>query len=130
MSFSSAVEAHLAWTVQFRQSLRNRALPPPEDVERDHCCPLGLWLREVAQPRYGHLPAYHHCVRDHAAFHREAAAVARAASSHGHAHAEHLLSAQSPYTEASGRLMLSLHQLRHEVQAPASSRSGAVVPSR
>lgn len=126
MSFSSAVEAHLAWTVQFRQSLRNRQLPSAEEVEQAHCCPLGTWLQEVAQSHYGHLPAYPHCLRDHAAFHREAAAVVRAARQHGHAHAEQLLAAQSPYTEASGRLMLSLHHLRHQAQAQAQRPAGPV----
>lgn len=119
MSFSSAVEAHLAWTVRFRQSLRNRQLPNPDETALARCCALGEWLHEVARHRYGHLPAYEHCLRHHAEFHREAAAVVRAAQQHGPAHAEQLLSAQSPYTEASGRLMLSLHHLRHEVRALA-----------
>lgn len=121
MSFSSAVEAHLAWTVKFRQSLRNRQLPDPDETALAQCCALGEWLHEIARHRYGHLPSYDHCVRHHADFHREAAAVIRAARVHGHAHAEQLLSAQSPYTEASGRLMLSLHHLRHEVRALAAA---------
>lgn len=121
MSFSSAVEAHLAWTVKFRQSLRNRQLPDPDETELARCCALGEWLHEVARHRYGHLPAYEHCLRHHAEFHREAAAVVRAAQVHGPTHAEQLLSAQSPYTEASGRLMLSLHHLRHEVRTLAAA---------
>lgn len=125
MNFSSAIEAHLTWTLRFRQAIRNRQLPPAETVADATDCPLGAWLQEVARPRGGHLPAYHHCLRHHHEFHQEAAAVIQAAQRHGHAHAEQLLVAQSPFTEASGRLMLSLHQLRHELRAPAP---GGVLP--
>lgn len=115
MNFSTAVEAHLAWTVKFRQAIRNRHLPDEVELASDNCCALGEWLREVARPHCGHLDSFHHCLRHHADFHREAAQVARVARQHGFARAEALMAPQSPYTTASGMLMLHLGQLRREV---------------
>lgn len=116
MNFNGAVEAHLAWTVNFRQAIRNRRPLDAMEVGSPECCALGEWLRDVARPHCGHLESYHACLRHHADFHREAMRIAEAARQHGHAHAEAMMGAQSPYTEASGMLMLHLGHLRRQVK--------------
>lgn len=114
MTFSAAVEAHLAWTVNFRQAIRNRQLPPPHEVADPFGCPLGRWLKEVAHPRFGHLPALQHCLHHHAEFHREALRLADVVRAGDHARAEAMLAPHAPYTLASGNLMVALERLRQE----------------
>lgn len=70
-------------------------------ISADNCCPLGKWLHGDARGHYGKLPAYRECVDRHAAFHREAGAVATAINQKRFSQAEKMLEAGTPYAAAS-----------------------------
>lgn len=101
MDFDSAGQAHAQWKVKLRMAITKQEMLDATTIAKDNCCPLGQWLHGDAKSIYGTNPAYRDCVGKHAAFHREAGAVAQAINARDYSRATKMLDAGTPYAAAS-----------------------------
>lgn len=101
MDLDLAGQAHAQWKVKLRMAISKQETLDAASIGADNCCPLGKWLHGDARGLYGKLPAYRDCVDRHAAFHREAGAVATAINQKRFAQADKMLDAGTPYAAAS-----------------------------
>lgn len=111
MDLDHASQAHVEWKVKLRLAITKKEQLDARTIGADNCCALGQWLHGDAKTRYGQLAAYKDCVTKHAAFHREAGAVAQAINQQQYAKAESMLGAGTPYalaTSAVGSAILGL----------------------
>lgn len=111
MDLNTAAQAHADWKVKLRLAITKQEKLDAAAISADNCCTLGKWLHGEAKSRYADLPAYRECVTRHAAFHREAGAVARAINAGDYSRAQAMLDGGTSYAAASaavGTAILSL----------------------
>jgi hypothetical protein len=111
MDFEKAGKAHAEWKVKLRMAIAKQETLDAVTIAKDNCCPLGQWLHGQAKSLYGKHPAYRDCVDKHAAFHVQAAAVAKAINARDFGGASKMLDSGTPYaaaTSAVGSAILGL----------------------
>lgn len=115
MDLTQAAQAHAEWKVKLRMAIAKKEQMDVRTVSADNCCPLGQWLHGEAKTRWSQLPAYKDVVTKHAAFHREAGAVATAINQGLYSKAEGMLGAGTPYANATSAVGSAILGLKKEV---------------
>ncbi len=115
MDLNQAAQAHSEWKVKLRAAITKRETLDVATISADNCCPLGKWLHGDAKGKYNAFKSYSECVSRHAAFHREAGAVAKVVNAKQYAQAEAMLSAGTPFMSASAAAGSAILGLKKEV---------------
>jgi hypothetical protein len=119
MDLDKAIQAHRDWKVKLRVAMARRMHLDVAAISADDCCLLGKWLHGEARARYGALSAYRDCLTKHAAFHREAGAVALVINASDHARADRMLDAGTPYAMASSAVGSAILAMKKVTSATA-----------
>ena len=114
MDLSNAIESHINWRVKFRKAIASHESMDVTTISRDNCCELGIWLHGDGKSKYGNLRSFDDCVRKHAAFHVEAARVAKAINDMKFKDAEAMLNAGTMYTAASNAVCIAISVIKEE----------------
>ena len=114
MDLDSASQAHAAWKVKLRTAIAKQETLDARAIGADNCCELGKWLHGDAKAQLGRFASYRDCVTKHAAFHREAGAVAQAINQQDFAKAQQLLEAGTPYSLATSAVSSAILGLKKE----------------
>lgn len=117
MDLNEATKAHAEWKVKLRMAIAKKETLDVTTIAADNCCALGKWLHGEAKSRYGTLPAYRECVSRHAAFHREAGAIAQAINAKTYDKATAMLDGGTPYAAASAAVGTAILGLKKAVVA-------------
>ena len=117
MDLDTAGQAHAEWKVKLRLAITKQEQLDVTTIAQDNCCALGKWLHTEAKARYASNPSYRDCVGKHAAFHREAAAVAQAINRKDFDRATRMLEAGSPYAAASSAVGSAILGLKKALAA-------------
>lgn len=112
MDLDLAIEKHSQWKLKLRTAIAKKESMDAAVIGRDDACELGKWLHGEAKASLGRLPSYAACVAKHAAFHVEAAKVAKAINSHEYTAAEAMLGAGTPYIAASSAVGVAIMTLK------------------
>ena len=112
MDLNDATKAHAESKVRLRNAIANQERLDVATISADNCCALGKWLHGEARSRYDQRPAYRECVTAHAAFHREAGAVAKAINAGDYGRASTMLNLGTPYSAASGNVVAAIGALK------------------
>jgi methyl-accepting chemotaxis protein len=114
--FDQAVEAHRAWKVKLRSAIAGQQKLDAETLCRDDRCPLGQWLHGAGGSRWGHHPAFVRLVGQHAEFHREAGAVAKAVNQGAYGQAERLIGSGSRFASVSTETVTDILRAKRELR--------------
>ncbi|MBK6852968.1 MAG: CZB domain-containing protein [Burkholderiales bacterium] len=114
MDLNAASQAHSEWKSKLRLAIMKKEALDAATITADNCCPLGKWLHGEAKTRFGTLGSYRDCVSKHAAFHREAGAVARSVNQKAFAAAEKMLESGSSFMTASTAVGSAILGLKKE----------------
>lgn len=114
MDFDKAMAAHADWKVKLRIALDNHEMLDAERICSDKNCDLGRWLHGDGRGQCGRAPSFGACVEAHAAFHREAGAVATRINAKDYGRAEQMLGAGSTFADASTNVAVILRRLKRE----------------
>ncbi|WP_088278467.1 CZB domain-containing protein [Ideonella sp. A 288] len=114
MDLSQATQAHSEWKVKLRMAITKKESLDANTISADNCCNLGKWLHGEAKGKYASLRSYSECVQRHAAFHREAGAVARVINSGDFAKATQMLDGGTAYSAASSSVGAAILGLKKE----------------
>ena len=115
MDLSLAITKHAEWKTKFRAAIAKQETMDEATIGKDNCCELGKWLHGDAKAKYLKLAAYTECVSRHAAFHAEAAKVAKTINQKNYTQAESMLGNATGYGNASGAVTLAISKLKKEV---------------
>jgi methyl-accepting chemotaxis protein len=117
MDLNTAHQAHSDWKIKLRLAITKKEQLDADTISKDNCCAFGKWLHGEAASAYGRLPGYKDCLGKHAAFHKEAGAVARTINTGQYAKAEAMLGAGTPYAMASKAVGSAILGLKKAVPA-------------
>lgn len=117
MDLNNAQQAHSEWKIKLRLAITKKEQLDADSISKDNCCAFGKWLHGEAASQYNRLPGYKDCVTKHAAFHREAGAVARTINGGQYEKAEAMLGAGTPYAMASTAVGSAILGLKKAVPA-------------
>lgn len=112
MDLNQAIQKHAEWKLKFRSAMSKQETLDAGAIEKDNCCELGKWLHGEARTQFGGLKSYGSCVTRHAAFHKEAAKVARAINAKRFNEAEAMLGNGSTYSSCSTAVGVAILELR------------------
>jgi methyl-accepting chemotaxis protein len=115
MDLNEAIQKHAQWKFRFHQALLTNEPMDANTISKDNQCEFGKWLHGEAKALHGQRKAYAHCVALHAAFHIEAGKVATTINAHRKDEAERMLAKESPFSEASKAVAVSLIELQNEI---------------
>jgi methyl-accepting chemotaxis protein len=116
LNLENAIQKHAEWKIKFRTAISKQETMDAETISKDNQCDLGKWLYGEAKSLYSNLPSYNKLVEKHAAFHKEAAKVARAINAKNFKEAESMLNAGTSYTNASNEVGAAILQLKREAK--------------
>ena len=114
MDLNQASQAHSEWKVKLRMAITKAEQVDAAAITADNQCALGKWLHGEAKSQYGRLRSHGDCLARHAAFHKEAGAVARAINAKDYAKAEGMLGAGTPYASATSAVGSAILGLKKE----------------
>jgi len=114
MDLNQAGAAHAEWKVKLRMAIAKQEQLDAATIGTDNACALGKWLHGAAKAQYSGLRTFGDCVAKHAAFHREAGAVARCINARDYAKAETMLGGGTPYAAASSAVGSAILGLKKE----------------
>ena len=114
MDLNQASAAHAEWKVKLRMAITKQEQLDAGAITLDNACMLGKWLHGPAKAQYSGLRSYGDCVATHAAFHREAGAVARCINGKDYAKAEAMLAGGTSYAAASSAVGSAILGLKKE----------------
>jgi Chemoreceptor zinc-binding domain len=114
MDLNAAIQKHAEWKFKFRNALHGNEPMDTAAISKDNNCELGKWLHGEAKEIFGKTATYAKCVADHAVFHVEAGKIAAAVNSKRTDEVEYLLSAGSPFSEASKKVSISIIELKSQ----------------
>jgi methyl-accepting chemotaxis protein len=117
MDLDNAVARHAQWKINLRSALGKREGVNADNIAKDNLCDVGIWLHGAAREQYGTLPQYITALHMHAAFHAEAAQVARRINARDYIAAERMLEPGTSYAAASKALTNAFLALKAEVAA-------------
>lgn len=112
MNLDDAIVAHSAW----KQKLALYIAKPDKSIdvaklEKDDQCELGKWILTEAA-NYASEPAFQQLQKEHASFHKAAAAVVRRADSGEKVGQEVALGGKSAYAEASSKVVSAIVSMK------------------
>lgn len=113
MDFDGAIRKHAEWKFKFHDALYRETSLDAASISPDNQCEVGKWLHGEAASQFGGLPAYAKCVQAHANFHREAGKVAVAINQKRKDDVGRMLTAGSPFSEASRVVSVALVELKN-----------------
>jgi methyl-accepting chemotaxis protein len=116
MNLDDAIAKHAEWKLKFRSAISKQETMDVDTIAKDNCCELGKWLYGEGKSKFGHLASYSACVTKHAAFHIEAAKVAKAINSKKFQEAEAMISSGSTYSAASSAVGTAIMALKKEAR--------------
>lgn len=114
MDLSAATQAHSEWKVKLRVAISRKEKLDAAMISADNCCGFGKWLHGEAKGQYASLKSYANCVQRHAAFHREAGAVAGVINAGNYVKAAQMLEAETTYAQASVAVVTAIMGLKKE----------------
>ncbi len=114
--FDQAIEAHRAWKVKLRGAIANQQKLDAETLCRDDRCPLGQWLHGAGSKRWGSHPAFVQLIGQHAEFHQEAGAVAKAVNQGAYEQAERLIGSGSRFAEVSTATVTDILRAKRDLR--------------
>jgi aerotaxis receptor len=117
-----AIDAHVQWRSRLRNAAAHGVELDPATISRDDCCPLGKWLHGEGRGRWGSRPQFTELVQRHAAFHREAGAVARMVMDGRRDEALAALGAGTAYTQATQATLLAINALQNTLKMSQEKR--------
>ena len=117
MDLNTAIQKHAEWKFKFRHALLANQAMDADAISKDNNCEMGKWLHGEAAALYGKTPAYAKCLADHAAFHIEAAKVAKAVNALNKDEVEKRISAETAFSEASKKVGISIVELKQAIHA-------------
>jgi len=115
LDLNTAHQAHSEWKIKLRLAITKKEQLDADTIGKDNCCAFGKWLHGEAASQYGRLPGYKDCLGKHAAFHKEAASVARSINAGQYEKAEAMLGAGTPYALASNAVGSAILGLKKAV---------------
>jgi methyl-accepting chemotaxis protein len=116
MKLEEAIQAHSRWKVRLRSCIAGQEKLDPNEVAKDHVCPLGQWIHgDGAVHRSS--PMFTSMQQEHARFHRAASEVARKAMGGDKNGAERMLGAGSEFEAASTKVAQSIMALIRELDS-------------
>jgi len=114
MDFDEASRAHFEWKARLRTYL---AAPDgslkPASVEADNQCALGKWMQGEGK-KHSSDPKFDELRREHASFHRAAAALVRRADAGEKVDAEAALGASSTFNQLSQRVTVLITEMKQK----------------
>lgn len=113
MNLDEAIRIHSNWKVKFRHAIAKKETFDVPKVSADNQCELGQWLQGEARAKLSNLPAYSELLKQHAAFHREAAGIAQLINLKKYPEAESALN-HNPYAALSGNVAVAVLKLKEE----------------
>ena len=117
IDFNKAIRRHIEWKVKLRNAIATHAKLNAEEIAKDNMCEFGKWLHDDAKALYKDSPNYIQCMEKHAAFHREAGAVALAINNGNFTQAEAMLGSDSSFSQASSDVAAAVRLLQNEAKA-------------
>jgi methyl-accepting chemotaxis protein len=117
MDLNTAIQKHAEWKFKFRNALLARAAMDANAISKDNNCEMGKWLHGDAAALYGNLPAYARCLANHAAFHVEAATVAKAVNALNKEDVERKRATGSAFSAASKKVGISIVELNIAIRS-------------
>lgn len=114
MDLNNCIAKHAEWKTKFRRAITDHSTMDADTIAKDNCCELGTWLHGDAKAKFSSKPAYSECISKHAAFHTEAAKVARAINNKRYDEAEKMLDGGTSYTASSSAVGLAIMHLKKE----------------
>ncbi|MBI4294484.1 MAG: CZB domain-containing protein [Betaproteobacteria bacterium] len=118
MDWKQAIAQHMQWKDEFCAAFSRQEPLDADTIAQDNCCELGKWLHGEAKAKLQRFVSYSECISEHAAFHAEAAKVARAINSKQYAEAEAMLCAGARYATASASVAAAIVHLGQEADLP------------
>lgn len=112
MDLLKAIESHVQWKTKFRMAIQNQANMDAATISKDNCCEIGKWLYGAGKKAHGHLPSFQAVVREHAAFHKVAGAVAGVVNAKKYAEAEKLIGSGSEFAKQSSAVGVAITRLK------------------
>lgn len=117
IDFNKAIRRHIEWKVKLRNAIATHTKLNAEEIAKDNMCEFGKWLHDDAKALYKDSPNYIQCMEKHAAFHREAGAVALAINNGNFTQAEAMLGSDSSFSQASSDVAAAVRLLQNEAKA-------------
>ena len=108
MNADQAIAAHREWKNRFLAAMGEQKQLNVDEIEADNCCAFGKWLYGRGKTDFGQTANYQKCVAAHAAFHLEAAKVARLVNEGKLQAATSMLMSGTPYAQASEALTIKV----------------------
>ncbi|MFO1216781.1 MAG: CZB domain-containing protein [Burkholderiaceae bacterium] len=108
MDLNKASSAHTDWKVKLRMAIAKKERLDAASIGADNCCALGQWLHAEGRAVHGRSAVFSDLVKKHAAFHREAGAVAQAINAGQYDKASGMLEAGTPYVSASSAVVTAI----------------------
>ncbi len=118
MDFADAIKSHASWKSRLLSFAQGSTLDrvSPELAAKDDRCPIGQWLHNEGKSALVGQRYYDELVMVHAAFHLEAAAIARLIQGGQTALARKALDDErSPFNQASKKIEALLASLRESL---------------
>ena len=116
MDLDIAIQKHAEWKMKFRTAIVRQDTMDATTIGKDNCCDLGKWLHGEGKNRHGALRSHAECVRNHAAFHREAAKVALAINARKYDAAIKMIDGGTGYANASNEIAGAIIRLKKEAR--------------
>jgi|ERR1051326_182171 hypothetical protein len=113
MNFDDAILAHSEWKRKLKQYLSNpdHSLQAA-DVEKDDQCKVGEWLFTGGGHKYSCLEEFKTLVAAHAAFHRAAADLVRAADRGEIVSVEDVIGLGTEFSKATSKVVSALVEMK------------------
>jgi Chemoreceptor zinc-binding domain len=112
VDLTQAIAKHAEWKTKFRAAITKQETMDVQTISKDNCCELGKWLHGEAKSKFAKLPSYAACLNKHAAFHTEAAKVAKLINDKNFSQAETMLGANTSYATASSAVGIAINVLK------------------
>lgn len=116
MDLNDAIKAHSDWKMKLRSAISAQSTLDADTISKDNCCALGKWLHVESKAKLGALRSHSDCIRQHAAFHKEAGKVATAINSKKYKEAEQMQGSGTPYATASNAVVMAIGALKREAK--------------
>ena len=117
MDFDQAIQAHASWKMKLSQYLRNpNGTLIASEIARDDGCPLGCWIHKDGL-KYTSNAEFNELKREHARFHRAAAAIVQKADRGENVSADIALGGRSEFGTASGAVVSAIMAMKRKLAA-------------
>jgi methyl-accepting chemotaxis protein len=117
MDLTKASQSHAEWKIKLRMAIARKEQIDAMSLAADNCCQLGKWLHGEGKVSHGRATVFTVLVKRHAAFHKEAGAVAQAINQGLYDKATKMLDSGTPYALATSAVGAAILGLKKELAA-------------